>query len=85
MLYPPSVRIAIVRDTFSSRLTAKRYQRGGGWAAASNVEIASTPTNNFWLNHVEAQFTALRYFTLAGTHPATHKEQGNMNRRYVNW
>jgi len=26
------------------------------------VEIAYTPTNSSWLNRIEAQFTALRYF-----------------------
>ncbi|MCX4428874.1 hypothetical protein OG991_57620 [Streptomyces mirabilis] len=33
----------------------------------------------------EAQFTALRYFTLDGTDHATHKEQGSMIRRYIIW
>ncbi|GHA55386.1 hypothetical protein GCM10010348_71710 [Streptomyces anthocyanicus] len=54
-------------------------------ATASNVEIAYTPTNNSWLNRVEARFTALRYFTLDGTDHTTHKEQGSMIRRYVIW
>ncbi|WP_262286851.1 hypothetical protein [Micromonospora sp. MA102] len=40
------------------------------WAASNNVEIAYTPTNNSWLNRIEAQFTALRYFTLDGTDAA---------------
>ncbi|WRY80309.1 hypothetical protein OG388_03340 [Streptomyces clavifer] len=39
----------------------------GTWAAANNVEIAYTPTNSSWLNRIEAQFTAPRYFTLDGT------------------
>ncbi|MDN3258779.1 hypothetical protein QWJ26_02945 [Streptomyces sp. CSDS2] len=37
------------------------------------------------LNRIEAQFTALRYFTLDGTDQATHKEQGSMVRRYTIW
>ncbi len=32
--------------------------------SANNVEIAYTPTNRSWLNRIEAQFTALRYFTV---------------------
>jgi hypothetical protein len=36
-------------------------------------------------NRTEAQFTALRYFTLDGTDHADHKEQGSMIRRYITW
>ena len=57
----------------------------GDWAAASNVEIAYTPTNSSWLNRIEAPFTALRYFTLDGTDHASHKEQASMIRRYIIW
>jgi len=64
---------------------------GGAWcgscagAAAGNVEIACMPTNSSWLNRIEAQFTALRYFALGGTDHASHKEQASMIRRYVIW
>jgi transposase len=84
-LYPPEVRIAIVCDNFSPHLTTKKCQRVGTWATANNVEIAYTPTNSSWLNRIEAQFTALRYFTLDGTDHATHKEQGSMIRRHIIW
>ncbi|ALO91343.1 Putative transposase [Streptomyces hygroscopicus subsp. limoneus] len=80
-LYPPTVRIAIVCDNFSPHLTTTKCQRVGTWAAANNVEIAYTPTNSSWLNRIEARFTALRYFTLDGT----HKEQGSMIRCYIIW
>ena len=52
---------------------------------ANNVEIAYTPTNSSWLNRIEAQFTALRYFALDGTDHASHKEQASMIRRYIIW
>jgi transposase len=84
-LYPPQVRIAIICDNFSPHLTTARDGRVGAWAAASNVEIAYTPTNSSWLNGIEAQFTALRYFALDGTDHATHKEQASMIRRYIIW
>ncbi|WP_331750581.1 IS630 family transposase [Streptomyces sp. NBC_00046] len=84
-LHPDNVRIAIVCDNFSPHLTTKRCQRVGTWAAANNVEIAYTPTNSSWLNRIEAQFTALRYFTLDGTDHTNHKEQGSMIRRYIIW
>ncbi|MFB6990160.1 transposase [Streptomyces sp. NPDC056230] len=77
--------VVVVCDNFSPHLTTKKCQRVGTWAAANNVEIAYTPTNSSWLNRVEAQFTALRYFTLDGTDHASHKEQGSMIRRYIIW
>lgn len=38
-----------------------------------------------WLNRIEPQFTALRYFTLDGTDHQNHAEQGRMIRRYIAW
>lgn len=84
-LYPPEVRIAIVCGNFSPHLSTRKDARVGDWAEASNVEIAYTPTNSSWLNRIEAQFTALRYFTLNGTDHASHKEQASMIRRYIIW
>jgi transposase len=84
-LYPSSTRIAIICDNFSPHLTTAADGRVGARAAASNVEIACTPTNSSWLNRIEAQFTALRYFALDGTDHASHKEQASMIRRYIIW
>ncbi|MEU2238550.1 IS630 family transposase [Streptomyces sp. NPDC018338] len=84
-LHPIGKRIAIVCDNYSPHLTTKRCQRVERWATANNVEIAYTPTNSSWLNRIEAQFTALRYFALDGTDHASHKEQGSMIRRYIIW
>ena len=84
-LYPADVRIAIVCDNYSPHLTTKRCRRVADWAEANNVEIAYTPTNSSWLNRIEAQFTALRYFALDGTDHRSHKEQGSMIRRYIIW
>ncbi|NHU46774.1 IS630 family transposase [Rhodococcus sp. A14] len=84
-LYPAGVRLAIVCDNFSPHLTTKRCRRGANWAEANNVEIAYTPTNSSWLNRIEAQFTALRYFALDGTDHASHREQASMIRRYIIW
>ena len=84
-LYPPEVRIAIVCDNFAPHLTTAKDRRVEQWAKASNAEIAYTPTNSSWLNRVEAQFTALRYFALDGTDHTSHKQQGSMIRRYIIW
>lgn len=82
-LYPPEVRIAIVMDNFSAHLSTKKDQRVGNWATENNVELAYVPTNPSWLNRIECQFTALRYFTLDGTDHRSHEEQNSMIRRYI--
>ena len=84
-LHPSDVRIGIVLDNFSPHLSTKADTRVGYWARNNNVELAYTPTNASWLNRIEPQFTALRYFTLDGTDHASHEEQGRMIRRYLAW
>jgi transposase len=84
-LYPPEVRIAIVLDNFSPHLSTNKDPRVGEWAAANNVELAYVPFYASWLNRIEAQFTALRYFALDGTDHPSHDEQARMIRRYIAW
>jgi transposase len=84
-VYPPEVRIAIVMDNFSPHLSTKKDQRVGNWATENNVELAYVPTSASWLNRIECQFTALRYFTLDGTDHRSHEEQNPMIRRYIAW
>jgi transposase len=84
-LHPPNVRIAIVLDNFSPHLSTKKDPRVGDWAAANNVELAYVPFYASWLNRIEAQFQALRYFALDGTDHPSHTEQASMIRRYIIW
>jgi transposase len=84
-LHPAHVRIAIVLDNFSPHLSTKKDRRVGQWATANNVELAYTPTYSSWLNRIEAQFQALRYFALDGTDHTSHHEQASMIRRYIIW
>ena len=84
-LYPPEVRIAIVLDNFSPHLSTKTDSRVGDWAEANNVELAYVPTYASWLNRIEAQFTALRYFCIDGTDHENHRQQASMIRRYILW
>ena len=72
-------------DNFSPHLSTRRDQRVADWAAANNVELAYVPFYASWLNRIEAQFTALRYFALDGTDHPSHKEQASMIRRYIAW
>ena len=66
ILHPLEIRLHFVLDNFSPQ----RGETVREWPSAINVELAYTPHYVSWLNRIEAQFRALRYFTLAGTnHP----------------
>ena len=80
-LHPANVRIAIVLDNFAPHLTTRTDSRVGEWAKANNVELAYVPFYASWLNRIEAQFTALRYFALDGTDHESHRAQARMIRR----
>jgi len=84
-LHPPEVRIAIVLDNFSPHRSTKKDPRVGDWAPDNNVRLAYVPFYGSWLNRIEAQFTALRYFALDGTDHPSHTEQASMIRRYIAW
>jgi transposase len=80
-LYPPEIRLHFVIDNFSAHKGDTVRQ----WAADNNVELAYTPFYASWLNRIEAQFRALRYFTLAGTDHPDHATQARLIRRYIAW
>ena len=80
-LYPPEIRLHFVLDNFSPH----KGQTVREWAQANNVELAYTPHYASWLNRIEAQFRALRYFTLAGTDHPDHATQARLIRRYIAW
>jgi hypothetical protein len=84
-LYPPEIRIGIVLDNFNPYLSTKKDTRVGDWAEKNNIELAYVDANASWLHRIEAQFTALRYFTLDGTDHRSHEEQNSMIRRYIIW
>jgi hypothetical protein len=74
-----------VMDNYSPHLSTKVDTRVGDWAQANNVEIAYVSFYGSWLNRIEPQFTALRYFALDGTDHSSHHEQASMIRRYIAW
>src|SRR3954451_7476787 len=80
-LYGPEIRLHFVLDNFSPH----KGETVRAWAAANNVELAYTPFYASWLNRIEAQFRALRYFTLAGTDHPDHATQARLIRRYIAW
>jgi hypothetical protein len=79
------VRIGIVGDNFAAHLSTAADARVGDWARDNNVELAYVPFYGSWLNRIEAQFTALRYFALDGTDHQSHAAQASMIRRYIGW
>jgi transposase len=84
-LYPPEVRIGIVLDNFSPHRSGRRDHRVSEFVAANNIELAFVPFYASWLNRIEAQFQALRYFALDGTDHDSHEAQARMIRRYIAW
>jgi hypothetical protein len=70
-----------VLDNFSPHLGQQmRY-----WADANNIELAHSPHYASWLNRIESEFRALRYFTLAGTDHPDHATQARLIRGYIHW
>jgi hypothetical protein len=60
--YPAHLRLAIILDNFSPRLTTKTDTRVGDYADVHNIELVYVPFNASWLNRIEAQFPGPRYF-----------------------
>ena len=50
-----------------------------------DVELVFTPSNASWLNWIECEFTALRYFTLDGSDYPSHAAQEAAIAGYVRW
>jgi hypothetical protein len=52
---------------------------------ANDVELAFTPTHASWLNWIESEFPALRYFTLDGSDYPSHTAQEAAIEGYTRW
>jgi transposase len=77
----PGQKIYIVADNFSPH----RHPTVRAWAAANDVELVFLPTYGSWLNWIEAEFAALRYFALNGTDHRTHTEQNTAIADCIRW
>jgi hypothetical protein len=64
-----------VQDNVSPHLSTKTDLRVGDWAGANNIELVYVPFHGSGFNLIEAQFTALRQFALAGTDHPSHRDQ----------
>jgi transposase len=77
----PGEKLYVVCDNFSPH----RHARVAAWCAANEVELVFLPTYGSWLNWIEAEFAALRYFALGGTDHRSHAEQNAAIAGYVRW
>jgi transposase len=77
----PTGRLYVVLDNYSPHKKAEV----AAWCAANDVEPVYTPSNASWLNWIECEFTALRYFTLDGSDYPSHDAQQAAIARYIRW
>ncbi|MFE4676483.1 transposase [Streptomyces sp. NPDC056723] len=77
----PGEKLYVVLDNFSPHKHAKVC----AWAAVHQVELVFLPTFGSWLNWIEAEFAALRYFALNGTGHRSHDEQNAAIAAYIRW
>lgn len=54
-------------------------------AVDNDIELVFPPTHGSWLNRIEAEFAALRYFALNGTDHRSHEEQNAAVAAYIRW
>ena len=67
----PGDELYVVLDNFSPH----KHLNVRAWAASNDIELVFLPTYGSWLNWIESEFAALRYFALNGTDHRTHAQQ----------
>ncbi|MBF6227807.1 IS630 family transposase [Nocardia abscessus] len=77
----PGERLYVILDNFSPH----KHPEVRAWAAVNDVELVFLPTYSSWLNWIEAEFAALRYFALNGTDHHSHDEQDAAIGAYIRW
>jgi transposase len=77
----PSGRLYLICDNYGAHKKAEVR----AWCADHDVELVFTPSNASWLNWIECEFTALRYFTLDGSDYPSHAAQETAIAGYIRW
>ncbi|MFD4534743.1 transposase [Kitasatospora sp. NPDC058397] len=77
----PGEKPYVVLDNFSPH----KHPNVRAWAADNEVELVFLPTYGSWLNWIESEFAALRYFALNGTDHRSHAEQNAAINVYIRW
>lgn len=67
----PGQRLHLILDNFGPHKRPEVL----AWCHTHDIELVFTPTNASWLNWIESEFAALRYFALNGTDHRSHAEQ----------
>lgn len=79
---PGSMTMSPVAESVIVTLVSLALPRALRWA---RMPAPFLPTNASWLNWIECEFTALRYFALSGTDHRSHAEQNAAIASYVRW
>jgi transposase len=74
-------KLYVVCDNFSPHQKTEVTD----WCADNDVELVFTPSNASWLNWIESEFAALRYFTLNGSDYPDHAAQESTIGGYLRW
>ena len=77
----PTGRLYLICDNYGAHRKAEVL----AWCADHDVELVFTPSNASWLNWIECEFTALRYFTLDGSDYPSHAAQEAAITGYIRW
>jgi len=77
----PGEKLYVICDNFSPHHHAQVL----AWCAEHRVELVFLPTYGSWLNWIESEFAALRYFALNGTDHRSHAEQNAAIAAYIRW
>jgi transposase len=74
-------KLYVVCDNFSPH----KKTEVTAWCERNDVELVFTPSNASWLNWIECEFAALRYFTLDGSDYPDHAAQQAAIGGYIRW
>ncbi|MFF4415681.1 IS630 family transposase [Streptosporangium sp. NPDC001559] len=77
----PGGTLHLIVDNYSLH----KHPQVKAWAAANDIELVFLPTYASWLNWIESEFAALRYFALNGTDHRSHPEQNAAIAAHVRW
>jgi transposase len=77
----PADKLYVIVDNYSPHKNAQVRS----WATDNAVELVFLPTYGSWLNWIESEFAALRYYALNGTDHRSHDEQNAAIASYVRW
>ncbi|MGH3566427.1 MAG: transposase [Pseudonocardia sp.] len=77
----PTGRLYLICDNYGAHQKAEVL----AWCTDHDIELVFTPSNASWLNWIECEFTALRYFTLDGSDYPSHVAQEQAIAHCIRW